>query len=105
MLVNCPMLAVGINAKLISPAEINTSSGIARALIEIGDSVEDITFSATFGEHSSTKIKISKFFNKISAFLKELKPRNSAVFFDIKITQYVYVQHPRQQCLTQTALG
>jgi len=46
------------NAKLISPAEINTSGGIASALIEIGDSLEGINLSANSEELTPASINI-----------------------------------------------
>jgi beta-galactosidase len=46
------------NAKLISPIEVTTSSGIASALIEIGDSLEGISLNANSGELTPATIKI-----------------------------------------------
>ncbi|MDO8341909.1 MAG: glycoside hydrolase family 2 TIM barrel-domain containing protein [Cellvibrio sp.] len=45
-------------AKLISPAEISTSGGIATALIEIGDSLEGISLRANSGELTPANINI-----------------------------------------------
>lgn len=49
---------LGGNAKLISPAEVNTSSGIAAALIEIGDSLENITLNANTAQLNPAHINI-----------------------------------------------
>ncbi len=46
------------SATLISPAEVSTSGGVSSALIEVGDSLEDIIVSARLGEHSPASIKI-----------------------------------------------
>lgn len=45
-------------AKLISPVEINTNNGIASALVEIGDSLDNITINATSGELQSANLQI-----------------------------------------------
>jgi len=45
-------------AKLISPVEINTNSGIASALVEIGDSLDNITISATSGKLPAASLQI-----------------------------------------------
>ena len=42
-------------AKLISPVEINTNNGIASALVEIGDSLDNITINATSGEITTVR--------------------------------------------------
>lgn len=44
-------------AKLISPVEINTNNGIASALVEIGDSLDNITINATSGELQSANLQ------------------------------------------------
>ncbi len=44
------------SAKLISPVEVNTSGGIASALIEIGDSIEGVSLSANSGELAPANI-------------------------------------------------
>lgn len=56
---NIPVtFSISGNAKLISPAEVTTSGGIASALIEIGDSLEGISLSANSGEFTPANIKI-----------------------------------------------
>lgn len=56
---NVPVtFSISGNAKLISPAEVNTNSGIASALIEIGDSLEGINVSATSGELTPGNLNI-----------------------------------------------
>jgi beta-galactosidase len=56
---NVPVtFSISGNAKLISPAEVSTNSGIAGALIEIGDSLEGINVSATSGELTPGNLNI-----------------------------------------------
>ncbi|MDR7090079.1 glycoside hydrolase family 2 protein [Cellvibrio fibrivorans] len=46
------------NAKLISPVEVSTSSGIASALVELGDSLDNINISATSDNLAGTNLKL-----------------------------------------------
>lgn len=56
---NTPVtFAISGAAKLISPVEVNTSNGIASALVEIGDSLDNITISATSGELQAASLQI-----------------------------------------------
>lgn len=45
-------------AKLISPVEINTNNGIASALVEIGDSLDNITISTSSGHLQAASLQI-----------------------------------------------